>query len=109
MKALGIILAGGSSETLSDYPNKSIAALPVGGSYRTIDFTMSNMTNSGVNKVAVITQYSSRSLLDHLSSAKWWDLGESKEDSLFLLPILPMIILLVIEELLMRCTEISAS
>ncbi|HPT76270.1 MAG TPA: glucose-1-phosphate adenylyltransferase subunit GlgD [Defluviitaleaceae bacterium] len=82
MKALGIILAGGSSETLSDYPNKSIAALPVGGSYRTIDFTMSNMTNSGVNKVAVITQYSSRSLLDHLSSAKWWDLGR-KQGGLF--------------------------
>ena len=82
MKALGIILAGGSSETLSDYPNKSIAALPVGGSYRTIDFTMSNMTNSGVNKVAVIMQYSSRSLLDHLSSAKWWDLGR-KQGGLF--------------------------
>lgn len=83
MRAVGIILAGGSNENLTDISsNRTISAFPVGGSYRTIDFTMSNMTNSGVNKVAVITQYSSRALLDHLSSAKWWDLGR-KQGGLF--------------------------
>jgi glucose-1-phosphate adenylyltransferase len=40
------------------------------------------MTNSNVNKVAVITQYNSRSLHDHLSSAKWWDFGR-KQGGLF--------------------------
>lgn len=84
MRALGIILAGGNSENLKEFTShRAIPALPIGGSYRTIDFTMSNMTNSGVNKVAVITQYSSRSLLDHLSSAKWWDLGR-KQGGLFI-------------------------
>jgi len=42
------------------------------------------MTNSGIKKVAVITQYNSRSLHDHLSSPKWWDLG-SKQGGLFIL------------------------
>ena len=72
MRAVGIILAGGSNENLTDISsNRTISAFPVGGSYRTIDFTMSNMTNSGVNKAAVITQYSSCALLDHLSRL-WW-------------------------------------
>jgi len=42
------------------------------------------MTNSGIKKVAVITQYNSRSLHDHLSSPKWWDLG-SKHGGMFIL------------------------
>ena len=80
MRTLGIILAGGSSERrlkeLTDY--RAAAAMPIGGSYRTIDFAMSNMSNSGINKVAVITQYNSRSLHDHLTSSKWWDFGRKK-------------------------------
>jgi glucose-1-phosphate adenylyltransferase len=42
------------------------------------------MTNSGINKVAIITQHNSRSLHDHLSSPKWWDLG-SKQGGMFVL------------------------
>ena len=84
MRAIGIILAGGRSEHLKGLATKrAIPAMPIGGCYRTVDFSMSNMSNSGVNKVAVITQYSSRSLVDHLSSAKWWDLGR-KQGGLFL-------------------------
>lgn len=83
MKALGIILAGGHSDRLKDLSDiRAIAAMPVGSCFRTIDFTLSNMTNSNINKVAVITQYNSRSLHDHLSSAKWWDLGR-KQGGLF--------------------------
>lgn len=83
MRAIGIIIEGGKRELLKQLSIKrAIPAMPVGGCYRTIDFTMSNMSNSGVNKVAVITQYSSRSLIDHLSSAKWWDLGR-KQGGLF--------------------------
>lgn len=83
-KAIGIILAGGNSERLKELCDvRAIAAMPVASSYRAIDFTLSNMSNSGIRKVAVITQYNSRSLHDHLSSAKWWDL-DRKEGGLYI-------------------------
>ena len=47
MKAIGIILAGGNSKRVGRLSDKSaIAALPIAGSYRAIDFALSNMTNS---------------------------------------------------------------
>lgn len=83
MRALGIILAGGKNERLKELTKeRALGAMPVAGSYRAIDFAISNMTNSGVNKVAVVTQYNSRSLIEHLSSAKWWDFGR-KHGGLF--------------------------
>ena len=85
MKAIGIILAGGNSEMrLGDLTiSRAASAMPVGSCYRAIDFPLSNMSNSKVNKVAVITQYNSRSLNDHLSSAKWWEFGR-KQGGLFI-------------------------
>ncbi len=84
MKAIGIILAGGKSAKLKELCKvRAVPAMPVGSSYRAIDFTLSNMSNSNINKIAVITQYNSRSLHDHLSSAKWWNLG-SKQGGLFI-------------------------
>ena len=85
MNAVGIILAGGKNERLGALTkNRATSAMPVGSCYRAIDFPLSNMTNSGINKVAVMTQYNSRSLHDHLSSSKWWDLGR-KQGGLFVL------------------------
>jgi len=84
MKALGIILAGGNSsrmQTLSD--KRAISAMPVGCSYRSVDFTLSNMTNSHIQTVAVLSQYNARSLNEHLNSAKWWNFGR-KQGGLFL-------------------------
>ena len=84
MRAVGIILAGGNNEKMHELSHKrAIAAMPVAGSYRSIDFSLSNMTNSGVQKVAVLTQYNSRSLNEHLSSSKWWDFGR-KQGGLYL-------------------------
>lgn len=84
MKAVGIILAGGSSSKLRDLTKKrAAAAMPIAGSYRAIDFALSNMSNSGISKVAVLTQYNSRSLHEHLNSGKWWDFGR-KYGGLFL-------------------------
>ena len=86
MRALGIILAGGNNNRMHELSNKrAIAAMPIGGSYRSIDFTLSNMTNSHIQKVAVLTQYNARSLNEHLSSSKWWDFGR-KQGGLFLFP-----------------------
>ena len=83
MRALGIILAGGNNNRMRELSNKrAIAAMPVAGSYRAIDFALSNMANSHIQKVAVLTQYNARSLNEHLSSSKWWDFGR-KQGGLF--------------------------
>ncbi len=83
MRALGIILAGGNNNKMGELSNKrAIAALPIGGSYRAIDFALSNMTNSHIQKVAVFTQYNAKSLNEHLNSSKWWDFGR-KQGGLF--------------------------
>ena len=84
MRAIGIVLAGGNSKRMRELSNKrAVAAMPVAGSYRSIDFALSNMTNSHIQNVAVFTQYNSRSLNLHLSSSKWWDFGR-KQGGLFL-------------------------
>ena len=83
MRAVGIILAGGNNNRMRELSNKrAIAAMPIAGSYRSIDFALSNMTNSHIQKVAVLTQYNSRSLHEHLSSSTWWDFGR-KQGGLF--------------------------
>lgn len=83
MKAVGIILAGGNSKRMRELSNKrAISAMPIAGSFRSIDFALSNMSNSHIQKVAVFTQYNSRSLNEHLSSSKWWDFGR-KQGGLF--------------------------
>ena len=80
---MGLILTGGIKNELKDLSSiRSSAAIPVIGKYRAIDFTLSNMVNSGITNVGVITQYSSRSLMDHLGSGKEWDL-DRKKDGLF--------------------------
>ncbi len=79
MRAIGIILAGGNNHRMKELTRKrAIAAMPVAGSYRSIDFVLSNMANSRVQKVAVLTQYNARSLNEHLSSSKWWDFGRKQ-------------------------------
>ena len=57
---------------------RAVCAMPIAGSYRSIDFALSNMSNSHIQKVAVLTQYNARSLNEHLSSSKWWDFGRKQ-------------------------------
>src|SRR3989339_161799 len=79
-KVLVMILAGGQGERL--YPltkSRSKPAVPFGGIYRIIDFTLSNCLNSGLRKIKVLCQYMSHSLDRHLKEG--WnifcrDLGE---------------------------------
>lgn len=83
MKALGIILAGGGSRRMKELSNlRAPSAMPIAGSFRAIDFTLSNMSNSNVKRVGVITQFNSVSLNEHLNSSKWWDFGR-KQGGLF--------------------------
>lgn len=80
-----MVLAGGNNHRMRELSQKrAICAMPVAGSYRSIDFTLSNMSNSHIQKVAVLTQYNSRSLNEHLSSSKWWDFGR-KQGGLYVL------------------------
>jgi len=85
LKVLGIILAGDKGKALGRLTKKrASAAMPVGGKYRAIDFTLSNMVRSGIRKVGVITQYNPRSLMDHLGSGREWDL-DRKHGGLYIL------------------------
>ena len=84
MRAIGIILAGGRSNRMRELSRKrAVCAMPVAGSFRSIDFALTNMEYSRVQKVAVLTQFNSRSLNEHLSSSKWWDFGR-KQGGMFL-------------------------
>ncbi len=86
MKAVGIILSGGNSTRMKELTRRrAIAAMPFGGTFRCVDFALSNMSNSHISSVAVITQFNARSLNAHLSSSKWWDFGR-KQGGMFLFP-----------------------
>ena len=79
MRAVGLILAGGNSRKMQELTAKrAVAAMPVAGSYRAIDFALSNMSNSHIQKVAVLTQFNARSLNEHLNSSKWWGFGRKQ-------------------------------
>ena len=68
MKVLAMILAGGEGKRLLPLTaERAKPAVPFGGRYRIIDFVLSNMVNSGVQHIKVLTQYKSESLLKHLS------------------------------------------
>ncbi len=82
----GLIYAGEENHNLRELVlARSIAALPVGGRYRAIDFHLSNIVNSGIRNVGIITQKNYQSLMDHVGSGKEWDLSR-KTDGLFILP-----------------------
>ncbi|HIS46462.1 MAG TPA: glucose-1-phosphate adenylyltransferase subunit GlgD [Candidatus Scybalocola faecigallinarum] len=85
MRAIGIVLAGGGNDRMEALSKRrAAAAMPIAGSFRCVDFALSNMTNSHVKKVAVMTQYHAKSLNQHLNSSKWWDFGR-KQGGLFVL------------------------
>ena len=82
----GLIFAGEDIQNLRELVlARSLAALPVGGRYRAIDFLLSNIVNSGIRNVGIITQKNYQSLMDHLGPGKEWDLSR-KRDGLFILP-----------------------
>ena len=83
---MGVIYTGEKDDFLRDLTKvRAIAAMPVCGRYRVIDFIVSSMVNSGMRNVGVIMQKNYQSLMDHLGSGKEWDL-HGKNDGLFILP-----------------------
>lgn len=83
---LGLVFANMHDTTLGDMTkNRTMGSVMFGGRYRLIDFPLSNMVNSGISDVGVITKSNYQSLLDHLGSAREWDLAR-KKGGLYILP-----------------------
>ena len=83
---LGIIYSNKYDECLSEITAlRTMGSVPFGGRYRLIDFVLSNMVNSGIEKVGVITKSNYQSLMDHLGTGKPWDLSR-KTEGMFILP-----------------------
>jgi glucose-1-phosphate adenylyltransferase len=73
-----LILAGGQGSRLSILGEKRAKpAVPFAGKYRIIDFPLSNAVNSGLYRVAVLTQYRPHSLMQHIGIGEPWDLNRA--------------------------------
>jgi glucose-1-phosphate adenylyltransferase len=67
-RVLGIVLAGGAGTRLAPLTDdRAKPAVPFGGVYRLVDFALSNLVNSNLRKICVLTQYKSHSLDRHIS------------------------------------------
>ncbi len=79
-------MAGGEGSRVSVLSERRAKpAVPFGGKYRIIDFTLSNCVNSGVYDVAILTQYRPLSLMEHIGIGRPWGL-DTREGSVQLLP-----------------------
>lgn len=57
---------------------RPLASIPIAGRYRIIDFILSNMTNAGIESIAMFAKNKSRSLVDHISNGRPWDLNRKR-------------------------------
>lgn len=83
---VAMILAGGQGSRLGVLTKKlAKPAVPFGGRYRIIDFTLSNCSNSGIHTVGVLTQYQPLELNSHIGIGSPWDL-DRRDGGVFILP-----------------------
>lgn len=83
---VGIVFSNAYDECLSELTGlRTMGSVPFACRYRLIDFALSNMVNSGIEKVGVVTKSNYQSLMDHLGTGKPWDLSR-KTEGMFLLP-----------------------
>mgnify|MGYP002069669741 CR=1 FL=1 len=86
MKMIGIIFSNIYDAALGDLTkHRTLASLPFGGRYRLIDFVLSNMANSNIENVGIITKTNYQSLMDHLGSCAEWDMNR-KNGKVAILP-----------------------
>ena len=84
-KILALILAGGKGERLRPLTDvRSKPAVPFGGTYRIIDFVLSNFYNSGIMGMHVMVQYRSQPLIEHLRRA--WRIGDGDRQFVTVVP-----------------------
>lgn len=83
---VGIIFSNAYDECISELTGlRTMGSVPFACRYRLIDFALSNMVNSGIEKVGVLTKSNYQSLMDHLGTGKPWDLSR-KTEGMFILP-----------------------
>ena len=76
---LGIIFSNAYDEVLPQLTAlRTMGSVPFAGRYRLIDFPLSNMVNSGITQVGVITKSNYRSLMDHIGTGKPWTFQEKE-------------------------------
>ena len=86
MNMTGIIFSNIYDTPMGELTMKrTVASLPFGGRYRFIDFVLSNMVNSHISSIGVITKYNYQSLMDHIGGGSDWDLNH-KGAKLYILP-----------------------
>jgi len=87
MKAVGIIFSNIHDHNVPELARiRTLGSIPFGGRYRLIDFPLSNMVNSGIDTVGIITKSNYQSLMDHVGSGKDWDLARKDGGVIFLPP-----------------------
>ncbi len=73
---MSILFASGNESKLNELTlHRTTASLPFGGRYRLIDFTLSNLVNSGITQVGIVTRSNYQSLMDHIRQGRDWDLN----------------------------------
>lgn len=86
MRAVGIIFSNIHDDNVPELVReRTLGSIPFGGRYRLIDFPLSNMVNSGIDTVGIITKSNYQSLMDHVGSGKDWDLAR-KDGGVIILP-----------------------
>jgi len=84
---LALVLAGGRVDELNLLTlSRPKSAVPFGGMYRVIDFCLSNLMNSGIEKIGVVSQYRSLALVNHIGVGSWWDFVGRDRGATMLLP-----------------------
>ena len=79
MKTVGLIFSGMYNDGLDNLiRSRTVASLPFGGRYRLIDFILSDMVNSGIMDVGVMTKFNYHSLIEHLGYCQDWDLNRKR-------------------------------
>ncbi len=87
MRAVGIIFSNIHDNNVPELARiRTLGSIPFGGRYRLIDFPLSNMVNSGIDTVGIITKSNYQSLMDHVGSGKDWDLARKDGGVIFLPP-----------------------
>lgn len=85
-KVLGLVFANLHEEALGNLTElRTMGSVPFLSRYRLVDFPLSNLVESGVTKVGIVTNSNFQSLMDHVGTGKPWDLSR-KNDGLYILP-----------------------
>lgn len=73
---MSVLFASGNEAKLNELTlHRTTASLPFGGRYRLIDFTLSNLVNSGITQIGIVTRSNYQSLMDHIRQGRDWDLN----------------------------------